>query len=164
MYTDNICYSTCPERYFPNDRFRICQPCPYDCQTCDGTGACLSCNSSDNRLFSNSTQRCVPFDGYFDNISRIAVLCPYGCIVCSSLTKCSTCLPGFFLMRGSICYQTCPARYIGNTQSFTCESCPYDCYFCDNSRQCLSCNDTTDFRTLNLETMRCKPLIGYFDN
>lgn len=56
----------CPPRYFNNLSSLNCSSCPYDCYTCDSLGDCLSCNSAiDFRILENSTNRCVPMDGYF---------------------------------------------------------------------------------------------------
>ena len=114
------CGTTCPVRYFGNTRSNICQDCPYDCLTCNNNGTCRSCLYADNRLFSNKTLRCVPFDLYFDNETRIALPCPTGCLSCSSMTKCASCLDGYFLIIGGLCYLNCPARYIVNLKTLTC--------------------------------------------
>ena len=37
--------------------------CPFDCLTCSSNATCLSCNTSDFRVLSNS--RCVPEPGYY---------------------------------------------------------------------------------------------------
>ena len=139
MYPDDLCYSSCPKRFFTNDQVRLCQPCPYDCYTCDQNGACLSCNISDNRILS-VTQRCEPIDGYFDVGVQVALACPSGCLACSSLSVCSSCISNLFLIINELCYTACPPRYIENIQTFTCETCPFDCYTCDSSGLCLSCN------------------------
>jgi proprotein convertase subtilisin/kexin type 5 len=161
FYQDG-CHASCPARYFGNSRSLKCQPCPYDCLQCTSDGNCLSCNSSDFRLYSVPTQRCVPLDGYFDNVSSLAVACPLGCQVCKSLTLCTSCLDGYLLIIGDVCYSQCPPRYIISSQSKICEHCPYDCLSCDNSGLCLNCSEVIDFRMLNSATRRCVPLVGYF--
>jgi proprotein convertase subtilisin/kexin type 5 len=120
FFHENFCYTGCPSRFFGNSRTLQCQPCPYDCLSCTSSGNCLSCNSSDFRIFSIPTQRCVPLDGYFDNVTSLSVACPLGCQVCKSLTLCTSCLDDYFLIIGGLCSQQCPPRYTINSQSKIC--------------------------------------------
>ena len=47
--------SQCFVRYFIGSG-PSCQPCPYDCYTCDSNGSCISCNSSTDHRFLNGTR------------------------------------------------------------------------------------------------------------
>jgi hypothetical protein len=67
MFTDSLCYSGCPERYYLNSDSRTCQACPYDCLTCDAEGGCLTCSDLDHRLFVAEVKRCVPIIGFYES-------------------------------------------------------------------------------------------------
>jgi proprotein convertase subtilisin/kexin type 5 len=117
----NTCVTTCPFRYFSNFIERACKFCVYDCLTCDVSGACLSCGSSDNRILSTSTGRCVPKAGYYEKDGAlVAVACPAGCLTCSSATQCSSCSGGYFLTYAGSCSISCPARQLLNSEARTC--------------------------------------------
>ena len=42
--------------------------------------------------------------------------------------------------------------------------CPYDCYTCNSNGTCITCDDVTDHREFNSDTLRCDSQRGYFDN
>ena len=89
----------------------VCLPCDnYDCGTCDASGNCTSCNSSSNRYMDNTTSRCIPIDGYYDDgASFNAQLCDLTCMTCSNGTNmnCLTC-------------DTNNSYVLNNTQCLTC--------------------------------------------
>jgi len=65
LRTDNLCYDSCPIRYYANPMLSICQNCPYDCLTCNYDGTCLTCDEvGDFRQFDSVTTRCVPITGF----------------------------------------------------------------------------------------------------
>ena len=43
---NQLCFSECPQRFFTDSANKKCVPCLYDCQSCDGSGNCLSCNET----------------------------------------------------------------------------------------------------------------------
>ena len=123
---NNLCLSTCPARYLADNSTRTCQPCPYDCYTCDLSGACLTCNqTADSRIMAPLISRCVPLVGYYELVSSVARLlqrggmtppsvfqCPPNCIVCNSASVCSFCSPQYFMRPDTFCYTTCDVRYV----------------------------------------------------
>lgn len=160
-----LCLSSCPERFVGNSELSTCEACPYDCLTCSISGQCLSCSQLvDYRLLSNSTARCVPLTGYFDNKTTIAAKCPEGCYSCISSSLCVSCQAGFLKRDDGICHSSCPSRYLANSQLLLCEVCPSDCLTCDASGNCLSCDSPSDFRQLNVFNNRCTPLPGYYES
>ena len=159
-----LCSDTCPLRFYPNFVTQSCLKCPYDCLTCDQNGGCTSCSDADFRILINSTKRCVPLPGYFDNSTSKSAACLSGCSQCQSLDLCLECAAGSYLFLDGLCYSQCPDRFFGSNQTQRCSRCPYDCMTCDESGDCTSCNETNDHRRLFSDTQRCLPLPGYFDN
>jgi proprotein convertase subtilisin/kexin type 5 len=174
LLTDSSCSTSCPPRFFPDSSSNVCQPCPFDCLTCNSTGACLSCDETiDHRIFTVSTARCDPIPGYYQGtvVARRLLLqggnvlkCPTNCLLCNSQAVCSHCNQNYYLMPDIFCYSSCAARFVANGVSGRCVPCPYDCYTCSINGKCLSCNTTTDFRELSQLTKRCIPLAGYFES
>ena len=107
--------------------------------------------------------RCLPLDGYFDNLARIALKCPAGCFTCTSTTLCTSCSANYFLRPDNLCYSTCLPRYYANPSTWTCVKCPFDCYQCNGNGKCLSCSPVVDYRILTARTSRCLSLVGHFD-
>lgn len=162
-----MCYSTCLPRFYPNTNTLVCDHCPYDCYTCDSLNNCSSCNNSTDfrELYLNSTSnvtRCVPLNGYYDNLTTISIPCPLSCKTCLNASFCTSCPNGYFLRIDHQCYTTCLVRYYSDSSTNTCKDCPYDCYTCDGNGGCLTCNSTTDFR--ELVSIRCAAIAGYYDN
>jgi len=131
------CLANCPPRYYTNTALFICQNCPYDCYTCDVYGSCTSCNDTlDNRVLDTDTRRCIPIEGYFQNIDtsvsrllftqdsnintvRMSLKCPTGCKSCNSATLCTACSDNYlfgFIGTTALCYSDCPLRYYSNRQ------------------------------------------------
>lgn len=122
--------SACSSRYVLNTSAATCDSCPYDCFTCNSLGNCLTCNSvSDHRQLDNSTFRCIPMPGYYENNETVSGQCSQGCINCTTSSNCFSCSTRFYLGPNS-----------------SCVPCRFDCYTCGSSGACLSCNSTTDFR------------------
>jgi len=160
---DNFCYSPCPARSYFISSVNICKPCFYDCQTCQDSNSCLSCNSTvDFRALDATSNRCRCLDGFYDNLTQSCLKCYYNCTACVAINMCSGCIPGFTLS-GVLCLSQCNPRFYMANQTSGCLTCPYDCYTCDNNSNCLTCNNTSDFRVLNAITSRCVPMSGYFD-
>ena len=160
---DNFCYTTCLPYFFANRSSLTCDPCPYDCYTCSSSGNCLSCNdTTDFRQLNSNSSRCVPMNGYFENLTTICPQCPSVCSSCLSLTLCTYCALGNFLRNDSMCYPTCQPRHYGDNLTLICLSCPYDCYTCNSYGQCLSCNRLVDHRILDNNTLRCIAEDGYY--
>ena len=160
----STCESLCQPRYHQDTQTYVCTQCPYDCYNCDELGRCTSCDSAtDNRVFDNSTYRCVAMPGYYDNRSQICPQCPSSCSLCLNPNFCFQCNDGFYLYNFA-CDILCPDRYFSMNGSNTCEDCPYDCLRCTNVGLCTSCSASSDFRYLDNSTSRCLPLEGYYDN
>lgn len=162
LRTDQLCYNSCPLRFFQDNTDKICVACPYDCLTCDINGNCLSCDSAgDFRSLSNYSSRCTPLVGYYDPLSPVALPCVNNCQECKSDVICTYCKPSFHFLNHS-CLLTCPVRYIANTPLRICQPCPYDCYTCLSDGSCSSCLPA-DNRILTTSNSRCRPIDGYYD-
>lgn len=60
---DQLCYAVCPEKTYA-DSSGNCQPCRYDCTTCNPSTVCLSCASSSSFRTLNGS-RCVPMSAFY---------------------------------------------------------------------------------------------------
>ena len=130
---------------------------------CDKNGKCLVCNEIvDFRVLSNSSYRCVPKRGYFDNKTRTSASCPAGCAACQSVDICFSCINGSFLLDNGQCSSACYPRFYPSEITNVCIGCPYDCLTCDFRGFCLTCSDA-DYRVFNSLTKRCVPVQGYYD-
>lgn len=104
-----------------------CIACPtYDCYICGMDNKCLTCNdTSDFRYMDNTTMRCLPLPGYYDNGFTQALPCnPTNCLTCTSTTFCLTCAIGKFL-----------------TGTNTCINCIANCSNCTTATDCQVCID-----------------------
>ena len=84
-YDSNVC--ECPPRSFFNSSASTCDPCPFDCYTCNANGTCLIC--SDFRELNGS--RCSPLPGYYETNTTVPGACLANCILCSSSSDCFQC-------------------------------------------------------------------------
>ena len=57
--TDNLCYSSCPSRFYAQIGTQICISCPFDCFTCDENHNCLTSSAQFDFRVLNGT-RCSP--------------------------------------------------------------------------------------------------------
>ncbi len=125
MVSTSICYDICPVGYYGNTVSWTCQPCLYDCYECTTSTTCSVCNSTLHfRIMNNSTSRCIPLVGYYDDGLNHAVALPCNsslCLECTGPTTCTSCQPGKFKV-GSVC-----------------NSCPVNCANCTNSTVCVGC-------------------------
>ena len=138
----------CPPRSFYNSFIPSCEPCSFDCFTCNSNnGSCATCNATFDHRELNNMSRCSPLPGYYETNTSVAGQCFPDCEICTSASNCQGCFPYF---------------YLGTGTPPLCLACPYDCYTCDSSGNCLTCNDTADFRVLN--GSRCVPMPGYFES
>ncbi len=160
--TDQLCYASCPARYFKETYGRTCKKCPYDCYICNSVGKCLQCNSTDFRVISLTTGRCLPLIGYFDNLVSVSVKCRVECSICDSWNNCTACSIGYYLNFDSLCYSSCPVRTYIDSYSQRCQKCYYDCLTCSEYGPCLTCSSVSDFRMYNSTSLRCVCLNGYY--
>jgi len=130
-----LCYTDCPLRFYTNKQYRICQPCPYDCLGCDMYSNCLSCDQdNDYRKLYDTTGRCLPLAGYYDNGTTTCLKCPITCSMCKNSSVCSACISGYFLSARSTCENICQSGsivLITRDKVPTCTKRPYDCSYCD---------------------------------
>lgn len=64
--SDGLCYSSCPQRTFPNVFARVCFPCYYTCATCSQPKTCSSCNSTyDFRVLNFTKESCQCLTGFY---------------------------------------------------------------------------------------------------
>lgn len=164
LNSSKLCAGGCQPRSFASIQTSTCQPCPYDCLTCNYKGLCLSCSTTDFRILSTVTSRCVPIPTYFDNKTSVCAPCATGCNLCVSETYCINCLSGFFLNGNFSCLANCPINFYKDLTISSCLPCPFDCSSCDSKGNCLGCNQPTDIRILSGNSQRCVPVVGYFDN
>lgn len=144
---DSLCYATCPYRLYANTTNNKCLSCPFDCYTCDSTGAnCLSCNpTTDFRTLSGT--RCIPMSGYYESNVTTASACSSGCSVCPNNTYCTVCKPNNFLRADNLCYTACLPGYYANTNSNTCAQCPSICITCLSPTYCSECSSSAFLRS-----------------
>jgi hypothetical protein len=61
----------CNQRYYDTIVFYVqnvvCASCPYMCSSCTNSSACLTCNSTNFRIFDSLNVRCICMQGYYDN-------------------------------------------------------------------------------------------------
>ena len=118
--------SQCFVRYFIGSG-PSCQPCPFNCYTCDSNGSCLSCNSSTDHRFLNGT-RCEPEVGYFSsNNLTVAQQCDPGCTRCLTASVCTACDSRHVLNNNGGCDCT-PGTYHSSYSG--CTRCYYKCLTC----------------------------------
>jgi len=146
--TTALCYTDCPPRFYSNRQFKVCQPCPYDCLTCDKYSNCLTCDpNNDHRKLFDVTSRCLPLPGYYDNGTSTSSKCPATCSNCRNSSICSGCIQGYYLSIRSTCESICQQGSIvlltGNKVS-ACTKCPYDCSYCSVEGQCTSCSESSN--------------------
>ena len=100
-----MCYLSCLSRFYGDPLSLICKSCAYDCLTCNSLGHCLTCDVvNDHRVLNESTYRCIPIVGYFDNGTTVSIQCPLGCLSCQDSLKCNGCKSGFFMRGDNRCY------------------------------------------------------------
>lgn len=87
-----------------------------------------------------STSKCVPFSGYFDNLTAVSVKCPLACLTCSSITVCSSCSTSYFLRPDHSCQSSCEDGYFPDNSTNICQNCPSNCSRCSSSLSCSACN------------------------
>ena len=140
---DSQCYSSCPDNFYGNSRFRTCQQCPSLCKICLNDGVtCTEC-TGDNALFNKKCYQNCPSGRFKETINGIKQCssCSSNCKVCDNTTKCTECRPYYFL-HNDACQSTCPAeQYYPNTSSsiHTCSKCVDNCKFCSNGNTCVTC-------------------------
>jgi cysteine-rich repeat protein len=125
--TPNVCYDICPIRYCSNSSDFQCDKCPtYDCYYCGVNGKCISCNdTADFRYMDNTTMRCLPLPGYYDNGVSQAAPCAVTCLTCvTTSTKCLSCVLG---------------KYLSVTGNL-CNTCMTNCANCTSATPCITCN------------------------
>jgi proprotein convertase subtilisin/kexin type 5 len=157
LRADNLCYSTCPSRFFPNTTSLTCQACPYDCLTYDSTGGCLSCDLAiDHRQLYTGSGRCNPVAGYFQSSVAASSQCPAVCATCSSTVNCSSCSFGFFLSSWT-CGAFCRSTFYPNATSRVCEACPTGCQVCTSLTVCTVCSTGYFLQSDKLCQNSCTP-------
>ena len=78
----SLCDQKCPNRYYTNQQTISCDPCPYDCFTCDIEGNCLTCSTKDHRRLFDITERCLCLPRYYDNGTSGCLQCDLTCTMC----------------------------------------------------------------------------------
>ena len=135
--------SFCPIKTYADSTHSSCVPCAnYDCRTCDSTGICLSCGIDSHRTLDNTTNRCVPNDGFYESGSNyITEPCSNDCKTCSgSNSSCLSCFSNRILVNNSC--KTC-----GSVLGRGCSSCST----VNSTDTCLVCSGIIVNNT-------CKPI------
>lgn len=143
-----------------------CLPCAYDCYTCSDNLNCLTCNSTDNRKYNPTTNRCDPILNYYDSGTTVAARCLY--------PHCCGSSPISFY-QNSTCLNACPKDYTFNSNNKSCSECNSGYWpvsnHCTNiigckatfivnmTVLCLACDSIFNY-VLNNNTCECAK--GYF--
>jgi hypothetical protein len=120
--TNTDCTS-CELEYFQNTTTNTCMACPLNCQICNSTLRCSSCNS-----------------GYYLDYTYACDACPTGVLTCT-MSSIGLCQTGYFL--SNVGYTHCAA-----CSSLWCQECTNSttCTVCIqgylSNGLCLPCNDT----------------------
>ena len=117
-----------------------CNDCLYDCFTCTNDTKCATCNTNISYRQLNSSSRCVPLAGYYDDgTSNVAKPCTGNCATCVSPgTSCLSCVTGSY-MNGSSC--------------ITCSTVISNCATCTSSTSCTACK--TSFTSYSATNCSC---------
>jgi len=144
-FYNNSCYSSCPEKTYPDNSTYMCLPCDEICHTCWDSGPenCLSCNST--LFLGNDTCHPECPEGFHPNItSRVCEACSDSyCRTCPTNSSfCEGCYGGYDLWAlDGVCGDYCtPGTYPDNT-TFACEPCDDTCETCwdGNPDNCITC-------------------------
>lgn len=146
-------YCNCYTGYYDDGSSNACQPCAYQCYSCNSWASnCESCNGN----YRGSAPSCSCIAKYYDNGSPNCQPCHYSCNKCSSGSSCSSCDANYgrlFVSGSSYC--GCPARYY-DPGYVNCIACHPTCLSCYGTatNNCLTCNAAAK-RTLSSTTCVC---------
>ena len=154
-YSDNLCYSVCPNGYYGESDSLNCKICDSSCDGCSIIATnCIKCKDSTYFIKVGSNQ-CTSDcgTGYYGNTNTgKCTVCPIGCNTCSMAANAITCSSckliagiNYYLYNGN-CYSVCPqtvsnkAQY-GITTNLTCDLCDTSCKTCSGNlaTNCLTC-------------------------
>mmetsp|Transcript_9751 Transcript_9751/g.9515 ORF Transcript_9751/g.9515 Transcript_9751/m.9515 type:complete len:298 (+) Transcript_9751:1897-2790(+) len=118
------CLQRCPNGYYA-DAGKICQPCDEECDTCDSSGSCLTCNEFFPNFYQDFCYQICP-NGTYES-EGVCFECNSNCATCTvSSTNCTSCdtskLAKAFLSSG-VCTNECPEGSVDiNFECFDCNS------------------------------------------
>lgn len=137
----------------------ICLKCQPTCLTCSNYYNCLSCNTSQFRVYSNASQSCACSDGYYDNmINPACSSCHYTCLTCfgSYDNNCLNCSA----LRTFTIPSSCPCKSGYFESNRVCSPCSLSCRTCSNvNTNCTSCHFGS-----YMSNYKCLCNEGYFAN
>jgi len=93
LYSDHVCYVTCPNNTYAETSTTSCVDCDASCSGCSKTKVnCISCADGYFRIIGQNlcTQTCS-LGQYKDTTTKDCTLCPAGCYACTSATVCTSC-------------------------------------------------------------------------
>jgi proprotein convertase subtilisin/kexin type 5 len=151
MYSDSVCYVTCPTNTYASLSLVSCVDCDVSCSSCYGSKyKCIDCAASYYRVVgSNACTQSCSLGQYGDTTSKKCTVCPVGCVTCSSASVCSGCtaVAGTqYFLEGTVCVGTCSPGSFGGFDAGAgyaakCLSCGGNCLTCQGSAgYCLTCS------------------------
>lgn len=158
LYTDNVCYTTCPAGSYgvlnTMTGNHICTSCPTGCSQCADVSGSVQCNLCMSvmglQYFLKGitcTSNCGSgYYGGYDSITSqpTCIGCVAPCANCNSASFCTSCSTGYLL--GGICYTNCPFGYY--ISGAICAQCDGNCASCvTTSSKCLSCGLITGLQS-----------------
>ncbi|CAD8066053.1 unnamed protein product [Paramecium sonneborni] len=112
-----------------------CQPCKWNCQTCEDADQCLTCPINVNR-YDDPINKCPCQNGYYDNGVALCVQCDWRCETCEqSATKCTQCKGA---NRNSDKSCLCNDQFYEVGTDLICKNCQEPCDQCD-VLGCITC-------------------------
>ena len=93
IYTDNVCYVTCPTNTYAEISTTSCVDCDASCSGCHQSKySCISCANSYVRVIGSTACTTTCSLGQYVNTTQgVCTDCPVGCYQCTSSTVCSRC-------------------------------------------------------------------------
>jgi len=128
--SEKLCYDICASVYWFSDNSSMtCKNCLYDCLTCTNDTKCETCDLNVSYRQLNSSSRCVPIAGYYDDgTSNVAKPCAGSCVTCVSPgTSCLSCVSG---------------SYVSGSSCINCSTTISNCDLCNSSTVCTACKST----------------------
>lgn len=133
-FLNSTCYTTCPDKYYPDDASGSCKDCISPCLNCVSNSTCKNCITGYIMYNGVCSQTCPN-----TTISNGSICIPCSnCQTCANvISNCTSCTSATYLFN-STCLTFCPSGYVGmanlclpcvscltcTTTQSTCTSCP----------------------------------------
>ncbi|KAL4480124.1 hypothetical protein ABPG74_020640, partial [Tetrahymena malaccensis] len=150
---NNSCVSCSGPGYYGDPITKKCIACSNNCQTCDLTNSCISCQPGYYLLATNGVNSCVTCNGqgYFKQvITQICIKCPNKCITCDQNGSCTLCEQFYY-------------KNFSLSQIVDCQPCNSDCYSCNEStnKDCIQCNNFKQIDSISKLCVICDTQKNY---